>query len=209
MTNEGRLHLKKATRALEAANLIGSAVEMNLQLSLAGVTLYTVGMVPEAGLALNRARELAFQRKDTEYQLRCLRMVASYQLSHGENHAAVHTLQEFLAKAAISDASALPEGEAHLSLVELLIGLLASAKQRLERLYAEGLKELDDSNSLRFLYNHTILRHVHGRLRHARSGDRSAAARSARLAPPSAGSSFARIAMPAPWSVLLTAIYCV
>lgn len=156
LTNESRLHLKQATLALEAAGLAGTAVEMNLQLSLAGATLYTRGMLPEAREAMGRAFEIALQRQDTEYQLRCLRIIGTYELFRGENDAGVRTLQAFVASAAVSEPSALPEGETHLGCGEMFMGLLTPARQRLERLYADGLQDLNDGNSLRFLYNNSI-----------------------------------------------------
>jgi predicted ATPase len=156
LTNESRLHLQRATLELQAAGLAGTAVEMNLQLSLAGATLYTRGMLPEAERAMERALEIAIQRNDNEYHLRCLRMIATYQLFRGETDAGLRTLQAFVEKAAISDASALPEGETHLGCGEMFVGLLVPARQRLERLYADGLQDLNDGNSLRFLYNNSI-----------------------------------------------------
>ena len=156
LTNESRVHLKHATLQLQDAGLAGTAVEMNLQLALAGATLYTRGMLPEARDAMDRALEIAMQLDDTEYQLRCLRIIGTYELFRGENDAGVRTLQAFVAKAAVSDASALPEGETHVGCGEMFMGLLAPARQRLERLYADGLQDLDDGNSLRFLYNNSI-----------------------------------------------------
>jgi predicted ATPase len=156
LTNESRVHLKHATLQLEDAGLAGTAVEMNLQLALAGATLYTRGMLPEARAAMDRALEIAVQRSNTEYQLRCLRIMGTYQLFRGENDAGVRTLQAFVARAAVSDPSALPEGETHLGCGEMFMGLLTPARQRLERLYADGLQNLNDGNSLRFLYNNSI-----------------------------------------------------
>ena len=156
LTNESRVHLQHATEQLAAAGLAGTAVEMNLQLALAGATLYTRGMLPEARGAMERALEIAVQRQDTEYQLRCLRIIGTYELFRGENDAGVRTLQAFVARAAVSDPSALPEGETHLGCGEMFMGLLAPARQRLERLYADGLQNLNDGNSLRFLYNNNI-----------------------------------------------------
>lgn len=156
LTNESRAHLKHATLQLKDAGFAGTAVEMNLQLALAGATLYTRGMLPEAREAMERAFEIAVQRDDTEYQLRCLRIIGTYELFRGENDAGVRTLQAFVARAAVSDPSALPEGETHLGCGEMFMGLLAPARQRLERLYAGGPQDLNDGNSLRFLYNNSI-----------------------------------------------------
>jgi predicted ATPase len=156
ITNESRVHLKHAILELQAAGLAGTAVEMNLQLALAGVTLYTRGMLPEAREAMGHALEIAIERDDTEYHLRCLRIIGTYELFRGENDAGLRTLQAFVTRAAVSDASALPEGETHLGCGEMFVGLLAPARARLERLYADGLQDVNAGNSLRFLYNNSI-----------------------------------------------------
>jgi predicted ATPase len=155
LTSESCPHLQRATLELQAAGLAGTAVEMSLQLALAGAILYTRGTVPEGREAIGRALEIAIQREDTASHLICLRIIAAYELFGGQNDAGVRTLQAFVAKAAVLDASALPEGETHLGCAEIFVGELVPARQRLERLYA-GLQEVDDGNSLRFLYNNSI-----------------------------------------------------
>jgi predicted ATPase len=155
LTSESRPHLQRATQELQETSLAGTAVEMNLQLALSGATLYTRGTAPEGRAAVGRALEIALERQDTGYHLVCLRIIAAYELFGGQNDAGLRTLQDFVARAAVVDPSALPEGETHLGCVEIFVGQLVPARQRLERLYA-GLEAVDDGNSLRFLYNNSI-----------------------------------------------------
>lgn len=156
LTDESRSHLERAITNLDEAGAAGTALEMNLQLALAGAYLYTRGIVPEARAAMGRALEIAVRLSDSEYHLRCLRMIAAYELFSGDNQAAMQTLEAFVTMAAVVDPSATAEGETHLGCGEVFIGRFERALQRLERLYAQGLPDLDDSNSLRFLYNNSI-----------------------------------------------------
>jgi predicted ATPase len=156
LTDESRTHLERATLELQEERSAGTAVEMNLQLALAGAILYTRGIVPEARAAMGRASEIAVQRNDTECQLGCLRMIGTYELFSGDNAAGIQTLEAFVTLAAAVDPSALAEGETHLGCGELFIGRFGSSRRRLERLYAQGLLDLNDASSLRFLYNHSM-----------------------------------------------------
>ncbi|WP_437535029.1 AAA family ATPase [Sorangium sp. So ce726] len=156
LTGESCAHLERAIMALPETGAVGTAVEMSLQAALAGAFLYTRGIVPEARAAMGRALEIALQLSDTEYHLRCLRMIGTYELFSGDNQAGMRTLEAFVSMATAADPSALAEGETHLGCAEVFTGRLESARQRLERLYAQGLQDLNDSNSLRFSYNNSI-----------------------------------------------------
>jgi predicted ATPase len=156
LTDESRAHLKRAIAELPETESAGTAVEMNLQLALAGAVLYTQGIVPEAREAMARALAISVQRNDTEYHLSCLRIIATFELFSGENDAGIRTLETFVSMAAAKDPSALAEGETHLGCGELFVGRLKDGRQRLERLYAQGLQDLNDANALRYLYNHSI-----------------------------------------------------
>ena len=156
LTAESRDHLSRAVSELREAGSVGSAVEMNLQHALAGAILYTRGIVPEAKQAMDRARDIAVLQKDTEVHLSCLRMIGTYELFCGDNETGIRTLETFVSMATADDPSAVAEGETHLGCGEMFIGRLDSARQRLERLYARGLQDLDDATSLRFFYNNSI-----------------------------------------------------
>jgi len=156
LTAESRDHLSRAVSELHYAGSAGSAVEMNLQHALAGAILYTRGIVPEAKQAMDRARDIAMLQEDTEVQLSCLRMIGTYELFSGDNETGIRTLETFVSMATEGDPSAVAEGETHLGCGEMFIGRLGSARQRLERLYARGLQDLDDATSLRFFYNNSI-----------------------------------------------------
>jgi predicted ATPase len=156
LTAESRDHLSRAVSELREAGSAGSAVEMNLQHALAGAILYTRGIVPEAKQAMDRARDIAVLLGNTEVHLSCLRMIGTYELFCGDNETGVRTLETFVAMATADDPSAVAEGETHLGCGEMFIGRLDDSRQRLERLYARGLQDLDDATSLRFFYNHSI-----------------------------------------------------
>jgi predicted ATPase len=156
LTAESRDHLSRAVSELREAGSAGSSVEMNLQHALAGAILYTRGIVPEAKQAMDRARDLAVQQKDTEVHLSCLRMIGTYELFSGDNETGIRTLETFVSMAIADDPSAVAEGETHLGCGEMFIGRLDGARRRLERLYARGLQDLDDAASLRFFYNNSI-----------------------------------------------------
>ena len=51
--------------------------------------MFTRGLMPEALVALRRALEIAVQIGDTDYRLRCLRMIGVYELFAGEHDAAI------------------------------------------------------------------------------------------------------------------------
>jgi predicted ATPase len=156
LTDESRGHLRRALAALDAAGATGTDVEMTLQVALAGATLYTRGIVPEARAAMDRALAIAVQRSDTGYQLSCLRLIATYELFSGRNAAGIQTLETFVAMATAHDPAAVAEGETHLGCAELFNGRLRAARERLERLYGDGLQDLDDATAPRFLHHHSI-----------------------------------------------------
>lgn len=156
LTDESRTHLRRATSELREAGMAGTAVEMHLQLALAGAVLYTGGIGREAREAMDRARAIAVEQNDTEHHLHCLRMIGTYELFSGHNDAGVRTLETFVSMASMADPSAVAEGETHLVCGELFMGRLDVARKRIERLYAQGLQDLNDGSSLRFLYNNSI-----------------------------------------------------
>lgn len=112
--------------------------------------------MPEAKAAVDRALEIAVQRNDAGCHLSCLRIIGTLQLFSGHNDAGLRTLESFVAIASVADPSAVPEGETHLGCAELFVGRLDDARQRLERLYAHDRLDLNDGNSLRSFYYHSI-----------------------------------------------------
>jgi hypothetical protein len=143
LIEECRLHVSQAVEAINAAGLAGTATEMQLQMSLAGATMFTRGVTPQAINAMRRALDIAVQIGDTDYRLRCLRMIGGCELFVGEHDAAVRTLETFASVAAVADPSALPDGETHLGLAEIYLGQLQSSRRRLERLYEHSLQDLN------------------------------------------------------------------
>jgi predicted ATPase len=156
LTEECRVHVAKAVEELDVAELAGTALEMKLKVWLGGATMFTHGLKPEAIEAMRRALEIAVQIGDTDYRLRCLRMIAGYQLFVGEHDAGIHTLETFASVAAAADASAVPDGETHLGIAEIFVGRLQSSRRRLERLYDHDLEDFNDSRFARFLYGRNV-----------------------------------------------------
>jgi predicted ATPase len=178
LTSESRTHLKRAIAELRQTGSDGE-VEMKLQLALAGAILYTQGIVPEAREAMEHAREIAIHRDDAVYHLNCLRMIGTYQLFSQHNATGIETLDTFVTMALAKDPAAVAEGETHLGCGEMFIGRLRLARERLERLYAQGLPDLNDSAALRFFYHNSInvmivLSHVQWLTGSPASADRTA-----------------------------------
>ena len=156
LTDESCSHLRRAIAELPAAGLVGHASEMQLQLALAGATLYTRGMVADAKGAMWRAHVLSLELDDRSVQLGCLLLIGTYQLFSGENDAGIRTLQSFVDIAATHDLAAVAEGETHLLCGEMFVGRLADVRQRIESTYARHVAEAQDDQSLRFLYDDTM-----------------------------------------------------
>lgn len=156
LTEECRVRVARALEELDAAGLVGTAAEMQLQVSFAGATMFMRGAIPEAMDAMRRALEIAVRIGDADHQLRCLRMIATYQLFGGEHDAGIGTLETFVSVAAAADPSALPAGETHLAVADLFIGRLEDARQRIERFYGNYLKDSNDPRFARFLYDRNV-----------------------------------------------------
>ncbi len=155
-TEECRVRVSQALEELDAAGLVGTAAEMQLQMSFAGTTMFTRGAIPVAMDAMRRALEIAVRIGDIDHQLRCLRMIGTYQLFGGEHDAGIGTLETFVSVAAAADPSALPAGETHLAVADLFIGRLEGARQRIERFYGNYLKDSNDPRFARFLYDRNV-----------------------------------------------------
>ncbi|PKA40059.1 ATPase [Rhizobium sullae] len=155
-TEECRVRVSQALEELDAAGLVGTAAEMQLQVSFAGTTMFTRGAIPVAMDAMRRALEIAVRIGDIDHQLRCLRMIGTYQLFSGEHDAGIGTLETFVSVAAAADPSALPAGETHLAVADLFIGRFEGARQRIERFYGNYLKDSNDPRFARFLYDRNV-----------------------------------------------------
>ncbi|WP_342241131.1 ATP-binding protein [Inquilinus sp. OTU3971] len=155
-TEECRVRVSQALDELDAAGLVGTAAEMQLQVSFAGTTMFTRGAIPVAMDAMRRALEIAVRIGDIDHQLRCLRMIGTYQLFGGEHDAGIGTLETFVSVAAAADPSALPAGETHLAVADLFIGRLEGARKRIERFYGNYLKDSKDPRFARFLYDRNV-----------------------------------------------------
>ncbi|WP_416066581.1 ATP-binding protein [Rhizobium sp. ZK1] len=156
LTEECRIRVARALEELDAVGLVGTAVEMQLQVSFAGATMFMRGAIPEAMDAMRRALEIAVRIGDVDHQLRCLRMIGAYQLFGGEHDAGIATLETFGTVAAAADPSALPAGETHLAVADLFIGRFEGARQRIERFYGNDLKDSNDPRFARFLYDRNV-----------------------------------------------------
>lgn len=155
LTEECRRYVSQAVDELDAAGQAGTAVEMQLQMSLAGNTLFAHGVTPEVMSALRRALHIAIQNGDTDYRLRCLRTIAACELLSGQHDAGLGTLDHCAVIASatpgVESAFAQRERENYLAIGELFVGRLHTAKQRLEQLYDPDVHEQKDSRLVRFL----------------------------------------------------------
>jgi predicted ATPase len=156
LTQECRAHVSQALEAVDAAGLAGTATEMQLQMSLAGATMFTRGLVPEVLAALRRTLAIAERIGDVDHRLGSLRMIGAYECFVGECESAVATLEVFASVATQHDPSALPDGETHLGISELHAGRLESARRRLERLHQRASLGFDDARLARFLYDRKV-----------------------------------------------------
>lgn len=155
LTEECRRYVCQAVDRLGPAGQAGTAVEMQLQMSLAGNTLFGHGVTPGVMQAMRRALEIAVHTGDTDYRLRCLRTIAACELLSGQHDAGLRTLESCTAIAAatpaVESALAKRERENYLAIGELFTGRLHTAKQRLDQLYDPEVHELKDSRLVRFL----------------------------------------------------------
>lgn len=156
LTEECRVRVSRALEELDAAGLVGTAAEMQLQVSFAGATMFMRGAIPLAIDAMQRALEIAVRIGDIDHQLRCLRMIGTYQLFGGEHDAGMETLETFVSVAAATDPSALPAGETHLAVADLFIGRFEGARKRIEHFYGNYLKDSNDPRFARFLYDRNV-----------------------------------------------------
>jgi len=156
LTEDCRAHVSRALEELRCSDLVGTATEMQLQMSLAGSVMFTRGLVPEVLIALKRTLHIADQLGDIDHHLRSLRTIGCYRAFVGEYEAAIVTLEKFAALANEHDPSALPDGETHLGISELFAGRLESARRRLERLQRRASLGFEDSRLARFLYDRSV-----------------------------------------------------
>jgi predicted ATPase/DNA-binding winged helix-turn-helix (wHTH) protein len=156
LAEEGWVQVSRVVEEIETAGLSGTAAEMELKVWLGGATVYTRGLMPQALEALRRALDIAVKRGDMAYRLRCLRMIGIYQHFTGEHRAASDTLQAFASASAMTDASAVPEGETLVSVGEFYFGELDTARRRLERLHEQSVEDVDGTRTLRYLANVVI-----------------------------------------------------
>src|SRR6202012_3913413 len=119
LIEERHARVLRAIDELPAAGLQGTNLEMQLQVSLAGAVLFARGVLPEVMTAANRALEIASALGDTDYHLRCLRMVASFDFWNGRHDAALQALETFISISAERDPSALHVGETHHALGDI------------------------------------------------------------------------------------------
>lgn len=178
LTEECRRHVARAVAELDAAGQAGTAVEMHLQMSLAGTTMFARGLAPQVMAAMRRALEVAIRIGDTDFRLRCLRTIGIYELFIGQFDAGLRTLESCASVETAEDSSA-AQGETHLSIGELFVGRMQSAKQRLERLYRPDVHDFNDSRFVHFLFYRNV--DVGSALSHAQwlTGEPETAARTA------------------------------
>lgn len=153
LTEECRSHVSEAVAELEAAGFAGSETEMQLQLTLAGATMFTRGLTPDVLQMLQRSLDLAYQVEDFDYQKRCLDLIGMYQLWVGENAAGKRTLETLVARLA-DDPEFRREVEPHLALAELFLGQLHLGRRRLEAHYRQDTH--GPSESVRVIYDKNV-----------------------------------------------------
>ena len=156
LTEECHRHVSHAVERLDVAGLSGTAFEMKLKLWLGGSTMFTRGLKRRAMEAMQRALEIAIQTGDTDHRLRCLMMIAIYELFVGEHRAGMRTLEDFASVAGAEDPSVLPEGDVHMGIADLFLGRLRSARQRLENLERRNLRYFG-SYAVRYLSDPIVL----------------------------------------------------
>jgi predicted ATPase/DNA-binding winged helix-turn-helix (wHTH) protein len=156
LTEECHMHVSHAVEQLDAAGLSGTAFEMKLKLWLGCSTMFTRGLKHQAMETLQRALNIAIQIGDTDYRLRCLMMIAIYELFTGEHDAGRHTLENFAFVAAAEDPSVLPEGDVHMGIAELFLGRLQPSRRRLESLEQRDLRYFG-SYAVRYLSDPIVL----------------------------------------------------
>ncbi|UJW77168.1 ATP-binding protein [Rhizobium sp. SL42] len=150
LVEECRIRVRRAIDELVNAGLAGTSLEVRLQFSLAAATMLTHGLTPEASAAADRALFVAVQTGDTDYRLRCLRLVGAFELWTGKHDSAIRTLATFSQLTPSEDVSALIEGSTHQAIGELFVGQLNTAKARLQELKLD-LPDFEDSQFVRFL----------------------------------------------------------
>ena len=154
LTEECRRHVGEAVAELDAAGQSGTAIEMHLQMSLAGNTLFARGLTPQVMSAMHRALDIAVRLGNVDARLRCLRTIGACEIMGGRNDDGIRTLEScasIAATVAAEDSSAARERENYLAIGELFVGKLHSARQRLERLYNPDARDFNDSRLVRFL----------------------------------------------------------
>lgn len=156
LTDESRIHLIRAIAELENAGMSATAVEMNLQLKLAGALLFTRGNVPSVRTAVFRALHIANSLGDKTAQLQCLRVMGTHQLFSGQPKAGMSTLENFLSIASTGDPATYPEGETHLGVGEICTGKLPMARRRMKRLYAHLNRDITDKKYAQYQYSNNV-----------------------------------------------------
>ena len=156
LTEECRVQVSRAVDELEPAGLIGTPFEMQIKAWLGNSTMFTRGLMPEAVEAMRRALDIAIETDNIDYQLRCLRMIGTFELFSGNHEAGMTALLACSSVAAANDPSALPECESHVAIAELFLGRLPSARQRLESLQQHDLRHVPDLRRLRYQSNRSV-----------------------------------------------------
>lgn len=154
--DECRDHVARAIAELAAAGLAGTAAEMRLQTFLAGATMFTRGPVGAALEASERALAIAVRIGDVDHHLRNLWSIAVQKMVAGEHDEAFERLRTFLAVASAHDRSALPDGERLMGRVEVYLGRLRGARERLERLFEQNCRRTDVARFARFQFDRTV-----------------------------------------------------
>ncbi len=176
LTDESRGHLARAIERLSELDRLdgldglgrpdspggtgpaSSTVEIQLQLALAGATLYTRGVTPPARAAVQRATELSQQSGDADLLLRCLRLDSTLKIFSGQHEAGMRTLETFMRIARTEDPSVLGEADTHLACAEILVGRPSSALERMQRLIADAPQPSHRAQLARFQYSNSVNR---------------------------------------------------
>ena len=156
LTGECRLHVARAMEELDAAQLTGTAFDMQLKVWLGSSTIFTRGVLGENIDLTRQALKIAVRLDNVEYKLRCLRTIGLHELFSGQHVEGLASMEAFAAVAAESDRSAIPDSESHIAIAELFLGRLADARIRLDHLRSDDVECVTFAPRIRYQSNRLI-----------------------------------------------------
>ena len=154
---EARSRVDTALRAVQEIGGCPPELKMKLAASRASGMNFAQHLVAETETAWLDCYRLGVEAGSLDFQLRGLWGLAIYLLFTGRPREAISRLNQFMEIAeAHADWSALPEGDRTLAMVEIYVGQLDSARQRLERLAASYRKPRERARIARFQLDRVV-----------------------------------------------------